>query len=57
MSEREIFVLGVFLGAITVIICQFLEKRLNLWLERQRLELDLTLGRDLQKMKDKLNEP
>lgn len=56
VTHWDVFMWGLFIGGLLVIVTRFLERRLDQHLRKNSIELDLTLGRALIEMKEKLNE-
>lgn len=56
VSNFDIFICGVFIGGLLVIICKFIEKALNLWIKKNEMKLNLTLGKALEEMQEKLKK-
>lgn len=53
----DIFCLGLMLGGITVVAARALERWSEARLERNKLELDVTLGKALLQMREALEKP
>lgn len=54
ITHFDVFMWGILVGGLLVIICQFLEKALNLWLKKNDMKLNLTLGKALEEMQEKI---
>lgn len=55
LSNWDVFMAGMLVGGLLVVLARALEKRLELWHRENSLRLDVTLGRELLQIKEKLD--
>lgn len=55
VSSFDVYIWGVFTGGLLVVVAGFVDKQLKLFHKKKSMELDLTLGRALEAMQDRLN--